>query len=574
MKGLYSSVGLASLWGASLVKKMARAVPFYSAAFVVVFIISQLLLILAFLLPIKVLVLLGSESIPNYVPMFLSRMGRDYLIYLFVGFAIICFVFHFLFGFVEAVLVKKGGGLLLVKAGKQLVAHVHNKAVVDAYRTVLTSCAFFIFFGFSFIALFLIYPVLAVVVLLLLAFCFFMLPLCQVFGISAQFLEKNLNFYFTLSSGFIFFSSFLFIIVDFLHCDPPSLLVALVSLLMIRQGVQRLFGGISEFIKVYSRRAQVEPLFFLGKQFALESKFDSQDSVLLKIGGVSSIASRAMEKLVGVSVSEAEILRLGARDVVGVSLLASNEACYLVKIFLDEAKALAFHEQLLLSSEQGLLVPSPEWVGTVEVDSVICHVFRWGGYVPVPRRDVGKAILHIFSSLADFELPSLLVSGYIRSHSLLVDRLEGSWFSSVSEIATATDREYIDHISCNIELIKQIVSGMPLCVVARDLTDETLFVRDGRYVGLSWGRWALDSVGVGWPVLDKEQFAEAVASVPSLSDTPVEQLYLVATLDYYERLIARGDFFKAIDLIKAIRGSLEVVTMSYGGSVSSKDSCL
>jgi len=67
-------------WSISLGAKIGRVVPWLTIGVVVIALISQIAMLLASFLPLKVVILLGSEGIPHYLPSALHALGKDTLI--------------------------------------------------------------------------------------------------------------------------------------------------------------------------------------------------------------------------------------------------------------------------------------------------------------------------------------------------------------------------------------------------------------------------------------------------------------------------------------------------------------
>src|SRR5690606_19954356 len=77
---MISSVASTLRWTLSLGAKFARVVPFFTVCIIGLTLVSQIAMLVASLLPLKVLILLGSDQIPGYFPRFFLRFGHDALI--------------------------------------------------------------------------------------------------------------------------------------------------------------------------------------------------------------------------------------------------------------------------------------------------------------------------------------------------------------------------------------------------------------------------------------------------------------------------------------------------------------
>ncbi|NER64022.1 hypothetical protein G3436_09105 [Pseudomonas sp. MAFF212427] len=82
-----------SLWAISFF----RVAPLLTAASVGLTIASQLLFLVSFLLPLKVILLLGRETIPGYFPDFMVAFGRERLIVVLSVASVLFYFSHLVF---------------------------------------------------------------------------------------------------------------------------------------------------------------------------------------------------------------------------------------------------------------------------------------------------------------------------------------------------------------------------------------------------------------------------------------------------------------------------------------------
>ena len=68
MKAVFSEIAKAVRWSVSLGNKFLRVVPVLTILAVICSVFSQFFLLIGFLLPLKVVLLLGSENVPVYFP--------------------------------------------------------------------------------------------------------------------------------------------------------------------------------------------------------------------------------------------------------------------------------------------------------------------------------------------------------------------------------------------------------------------------------------------------------------------------------------------------------------------------
>src|SRR5699024_1263303 len=96
MKSLsfFAALAVGLRWNASLGVKFLRVVPYATVIIVLLTLISQIAMLLASVLPLKVVLMLGSDGVPRYFPAFLTSLNRDVLIGVLTGGTIGFFIVH------------------------------------------------------------------------------------------------------------------------------------------------------------------------------------------------------------------------------------------------------------------------------------------------------------------------------------------------------------------------------------------------------------------------------------------------------------------------------------------------
>src|SRR5690606_16035851 len=103
-------------WLSSFIGRLLRLAPWQVVTSILVSLCSQLFQIVAFLLPLKVMILLGSPGVPRYFPQFLSVIERERLILLLAGVAVLSYLIHLLMDYIGATLARVGSERLIVHA--------------------------------------------------------------------------------------------------------------------------------------------------------------------------------------------------------------------------------------------------------------------------------------------------------------------------------------------------------------------------------------------------------------------------------------------------------------------------
>ncbi|SCX05999.1 hypothetical protein SAMN03159437_00661 [Pseudomonas sp. NFACC25] len=202
---------------------------------------AQVLLITTYFLPIKIVILLGSETVPAYLPAPLKGLDQTALIIGLGLLTVILYAFYLGAGFMASRYSRAGARALIdggaeparLKTQLALAARTFSRfarGLSDAMFTLIVFCVLLYLYP-SLLAIGLAYSVLAAAVLI---------------GLNnrSQRVQAVLSRHpLTVADAFYsmgFLAAFAFIIVDFLCLTPPHLYIALIALILIRQSLSRL----------------------------------------------------------------------------------------------------------------------------------------------------------------------------------------------------------------------------------------------------------------------------------------------------------------------------------------------
>ena len=107
-----------SRWLIELTKTFLKGAPISTTVSVITTLISQISMMLAFLMPLKVVMLLGSEEIPKFFPRAFLDFDRDKLIIFLVVLSIAFYFASIIFGNISKKTAKHGAERLIANTQK------------------------------------------------------------------------------------------------------------------------------------------------------------------------------------------------------------------------------------------------------------------------------------------------------------------------------------------------------------------------------------------------------------------------------------------------------------------------
>ena len=595
-------------WSTQLGGRFLRVAPGGTILVVLATLLSQVAMLLAFFLPLKVVILLGSERTPRYFPDALADLDRHTLI---VGLTLATVGAFGTFLLAER-LIRLGsdhGARRILERSRKVVLFENQDAIATrAYRRYAAIPAGLVFVLLGSGVLGLLYPA---VLGLLMAFLFLVALLVmlgsRLSGALRQKLLSPPGAWLPGIAGLGFLLVFVWLVADHLYRDPPGLLAAIVALLLARQMLNRLAGMVTGLVSLNHERPRLDALFFHHRVFQ-RRRHGRGDGLwaLLDAAAREDWVPRVLSELEGIParVRGSEWWQTRVPDVVAIHCEMEDSGPRLLKVFGPNRSGEARHEaSLLADSPAGL--PAPGWIGATTIDDLHCHVLRLpedtarvaarleptledGGRSVDPAAasasggagdsgdlgpagegaaavDLAELADRFRRSLIAVEPPEELAGRYGRSRPLLWQRLDRAIFERVRLVADAATSDRIDDLLADFEAILERVRSLPWVFVNRQLNPETLATAGDDVIALHWGRWGLETLGTAWPLsaLEPDALADLLAEAgrqrPALAEVPPAAVRLAGLLSLVERLYLAQRYADILELIPELEKTWRVL---------------
>jgi hypothetical protein len=242
-------------WNVRLAAKMMRAAPAATVGVVVFTLISQLSKLLAFFLPLKVVILLNSNELPNELPISFTQLSSDKLIIVMSVAAALFFCFYLISNVMLKAISKQGAQNLKRHSGKiEQLSSLHNISE-QTYKRQSKIIADTVFALLALIGLFIIYPYVGFVALgYLILTAGIMIVIHALSSINSDYYENKFLMRLDILGGFGFMLVFAFLVIDSLYYSPPNFVYAMLALLLSRQMFRRLPALIARLVWQYGNR--------------------------------------------------------------------------------------------------------------------------------------------------------------------------------------------------------------------------------------------------------------------------------------------------------------------------------
>jgi hypothetical protein len=556
---LIESIKLTARWFASLARRMFRAAPGATATVVLTTLFAQIFQLFAMVLPLKVVLLMGSHGIPRFFPDMFKEFDRGKLVVLLSATAVVLYGAYLLMRSISERAAQAGAETLDSRNRKLSLFPNQHALSRDTYRSVASASAGILFSAIAWLGITAIYPKLGLELLGIV--CTVFAAIC-VWGARNQtfqdwFLESYSDLLEYVSAAGLFLCLALFV-SDYLSETMPSLLIAIISILLARQLLSRLPSSLTTIARLKKRQLKIDSLFFHGVPFDDRPGKSSENIFeLLQPSAQQNWLPNLLDEIGDLELLEPPTwTQLGIPNVLALRCRTkqadSELRDLLIKLYPSQKQHLADHEITLLSEEHIEQI-SPPLTHATHIDNRQCLVYDISGLHKITAEDGRELSTRLLMQTADIEPSANLTRRYLRSKNALPQRLKtrSRWLSLVAQ--SSQERRLVEELEKQLPYIRSRIEALPHYIRNPDTGSNTLLAAtNGSVRATHWARWSLEPVGADWPVGKAgDLFIEISRQTKRRSLLQVEpnDVQIAALLFQFDRLCNRQKFTDAISLI-------------------------
>lgn len=551
-------------WTLSLSNKFRRQVPLATGMCILASLTSQTAMLVAFLLPLKVVILLGSDGLPSYYPPALAALGRETLILALSAASVGFYCLTLLAEYVVRMSSDRGAKRLLASTGKLILFENQNAIAGSAYKQLTSALAGSLFVVLAILVLLWIYPAIP---LLLLAYLAVIVLIVAVLARQARIrhtLERSTVTWIGVATSLGFLLVFVGMVADFLIGTPPALTPAILALLLTRQLTNKIKTSSASLRKLLQKRAQIDALFFHRHILLAEPAPENTIWPLLLPEQRRLWMPQVLAAVAGpewVTPTRISWWPMNEPHIAALHCEYQNRPGILLKLFERNQTRKALHEATLLSEPPPLL-PAPVLLGITKLGEFHCHALQ----LPEQARPLTEVSeqqrLQCFSRLLSVQPGKTLAGRYCRSHPLLDQRLSENILQRLRAAADASAEPALIQAMQQREAWSFHLHGTALGFHTQVNTGNLIACADGSLQLLHWGDWTLEPCGFGWPLKLQNREAlyqalsEAQALRTELASVRTDQLLLAALSATLEQFCRAGRPDEALTLLPPINDCL------------------
>lgn len=540
----------------------------------------------AFFLPLKVILLVGSDGVPSYFRGFIQPEDRDAWILVIACGAVASYILFLLLERLSAMAAASASQDVLRGANVLTIFNMQDDIARDAYSRVcgVYSNALFVLFITAVGARFNPWFFLVIAVLLVVAYLFtaFLVrgagPVIK--GTMRGYIVLKPAGYLQILSSLTFLASFMYMLMAFLNQQMTNVLIAILSILIARQSLGAISGMINQLVALRRSEQRINAVVFRhatltkkapGELVSLAHYFVEQEPLevlrRLALSQQSDLLFRSIEW------GDPKVTGIYNFQVVLDSAGGAPSTISELQVFSPSRSQLRRNEELLFRylSRELLFAPVVRLKGELPPFSVQVLGDNLGAWMP--KREWASVFKHFLFRIKGLQPPRELVEAYTMSKPLLGDRINQELFSRLEvAVRNGDERRLLDEAYQRLDELRRRLSTLPLCIDNPDLTRGKVRadVTPENWRILNWGQWELVPLGAGsLDTANSVSAAELLAHMRQARNDVHESIG-VADLEFaalcidLEAHVTRKHLRKALKTLREILGVMPLLCHGTG----------
>jgi hypothetical protein len=558
------------VWLCQVVAVFRRADPLHTWTVILATVTARLTNLLAFFLPLKIMLLVGSDGVPRYFRSFVTAETRISWI---IGLAIVTVAFYIASVMLEALAKRHamfGSGLVLREAN-ELVLFSNQDVVAEGHYSRF--CGVVASLGFAVLLLgagLWLYPWLYVWVsgLLIAEFIYAAIALRDSRGLSrsraGQYIVGKTSNFLTMLSSLNFLLVFGFLLVSFLAYDGVNILIAIIAILIGRQLFTNLSQFVTDAVKLSTSKAHIDALLFKAKQYPHQNR--SEDQRFISLFSRPERAERVAELLhTHDTVIESKWVDLRLRGIAAFEIgvldgSSGPRRTYLERVVSPSVAHLVSNEDLLFRHVDRAQLMCPNVIARYEVEGFVGQLYESDLNQSLDKPAWAVQRRKLLVKFWWCRPPPMLTEAFCASHTLLHDRLTDVLAERLVIAADdAGEQESLRNFVAQLPDIRAGLAKLPLFIFNPKVSREAVIVRaDGLPFVPHWTQWSLEPVGVGLDAKIKDRawlqrnFESVSAEAALPGHIEHHHLVLAAQLWSLERQVSSGRYRAAMRTVQGI----------------------
>ncbi|ADH86502.1 hypothetical protein [Desulfurivibrio alkaliphilus] len=474
-------------------------------------VLGRIAKLLAFFLPLKVILLAGSTGVPRYFPFIDPSDKTGWIIGLTIG-AFVAYILSLVFDRVADRLCMSGSAAVVERATELAVVSQQGVRARAYYGDFVQVAADGLFVAIGMLVLAWLNPELALLLFVLLVgqYLFTVVVMAGSEDVvpsrTKAYIKTKLKNYLEVLASINFLAGFLVLLAPFVLGIGGNLLIAILSIILLRQTLGSIQGGIKTWVDLAADRPTIDTLVFPKVKFQpLERKARRElRDLFAKERRQARVEAELVEKLdeeQGVEVCWADPVTPNTYTfLITANKVGTTENQHYQQQVVPERFAHVFdNEEFLFRHVPRAYCWAPEIVARFKEGPFDCRICEYGTGQPVGKQEWFRYRLELRERLWGFAPPRELLDAYRTSKRLLHERLNRELFERLwVAVDTKEEGENLEKFLAFLPSVTKRLKKVPLYVYNPWLKlDFAVATANGGVFVVRWGQWSLEPLGGG-----------------------------------------------------------------------------
>jgi len=513
-------------WLVRVVLVFLRTRPATTAAVIVMSVASRITNLLAFLMPLKVILLAGSSGVPRYFRFFIEPDQKTEWIYILAAAAVVSYLLTIILESLTDRLSLSGATDVLSEADAIPLFENQNTLARNYYSGFCQIAADALFIGAGFAAGFYIYPsffafVTGLLLFLFLFSCILIRPPQNAMPGTLSFaIRDNPGSYVSVMTSVLFLAAFFYLLIPFLLFDYTNILVALVSFIIIRRTRSAIGSIVKGAVKLTAQQHRINALVFRDVQ--LHEKNAPEERIFMELFNRQARAENATQALsrvvyldgpVDVYWEDSTIPGVNTFSIAAADQSRGRTRYYRQHVFPPKQSRKLENEEFLFTHIRRQSIMAPDMVTLYFAGHYQCQVLDYGTGELFSHDDWLDIETAILERIHCYAPPRELIDTCCASAPMLHDRLHDDFFIPLEMAAdTSEEKQVLGIFLTQLPELRKRLEQLPLHIYNPDINRPNVAVAgNGQPLVMTWGRWSLEPIGAGLPAsLRKNGISEMI----------------------------------------------------------------
>ena len=555
-----------AVWFARLNKVCLTTRPLWTLFVIGASVVSSAAKLAAFLLPLKVVLLAGSEGVPRYFAFFIEPADKDFWILLLAAGAIVSYVTHLALDAIIQRMSLVGGESVAQQANKLSVLSNQQQAAQRYYGRItrLSADVIFLILALGVVSLLALDLMLK---LLVLAVAFLIITALWLrLGSSHEpsWIQRNSKLYISVVTSSLFLAGFLLIVHPYIDGDGPNILLSLVSIVLLKRSSKVSDAILNAGVSLTSARDVIDPLMFRSGK-VIEKERPSR--VAMRELFPKEYRDERAKKALPPPFSDGDVdMQWEDPRIIGfttfriISTLGNGEP---KKQFRQHNYSKRKHH--LLEREQHLFqyvdreeLLAPAQVGSYSLGEFRCNLLEYGQGQPLRLIRWRRVVLQVLQQHWSIRPPRQLIKDFKLTLPLIWKRFTQDLVVRTQiAVEDEDDERTLNQFMVRLDEIQTALSRMPLYIANHEMTSaNTVQADNDAGVRLMfWGRWSIEPMGFFLPRRCNEEQLELAIDAVRQSGREIPSNFTASDLRFahhvaqIEKAITSQQYRKALELM-------------------------